>query len=211
MNRIHETFLIPVIRATSVSEALHVSRALVDGGIDCIEITFTVPGAHKVIEELVAEFGDKVLVGAGTVLDEETARTAMLSGAQFVVCPHFDERIIRACRRHGKVAIPGAATPTEILSAWEAGAPAVKLFPASCLGGPGYIKALKGPLPYIPIIPTGGVDLNTCADYIKAGAFAIGVGGDLVNKTFVQRGDWEAITDRAKEYRRIVELAKAKE
>ncbi|HWF66580.1 MAG TPA: bifunctional 4-hydroxy-2-oxoglutarate aldolase/2-dehydro-3-deoxy-phosphogluconate aldolase, partial [Acidobacteriaceae bacterium] len=161
MQRIREIGLVPVLRATSAKEAMTIADAIIAGGVTVLEITMTVPGAIQVIEQLVQHHGDKLLVGAGTVLDAETARGCLLAGAQFVVSPALDVRTIELCRRYGVPVMPGALTPTEIVTAWQAGADVVKVFPCSALGGAKYLKALQGPLPQIQLIPTGGVSLST--------------------------------------------------
>ena len=181
MQRIREIGLMPVLRATSAKEAMTIADAIVAGGVMVLEVTMTVPGAIQVMEQLVKHNGDKLLVGAGTVLDPATARACMLAGAQFIVSPALDVRTIELCRRYSMLVIPGALTPTEIVTAWQAGADMVKVFPCSALGGAKYLKALQGPLPQIQLIPTGGVSLNTAEEFLSAGAFALGIGGDLVD------------------------------
>jgi 2-dehydro-3-deoxyphosphogluconate aldolase/(4S)-4-hydroxy-2-oxoglutarate aldolase len=168
----------------------------------------TVPGAIDVIREMVKSSQGRVLVGAGTVLDPETARACMLVGAQFVVSPSLNVKTIEVCRRYGVPVIPGALTPTEVVTAWEAGADVVKVFPCSAVGGPKYLAALKGPLPQIDLIPTGGVSLATAADFLAAGAFALGVGGDLVDTKAISDGMPEVVTENARKYLAIVEQAR---
>jgi len=192
--------VIAVVRATSSEEALKVVDALREGGLKTIEITMTVPGALKVMEEVVEKLGDDVLLGVGTVLDAETARLSILSGAQFVVGPCLDPDLIRICQRYSKIVIPGAMTPTEILQAWQAGADLVKIFPAGNLGGPSYIKAIKAPLPHILLNPTGGVNLNTAADFIRAGASVISAGSALVDKQAIKEGNFQIITEKARKF-----------
>jgi 2-dehydro-3-deoxyphosphogluconate aldolase/(4S)-4-hydroxy-2-oxoglutarate aldolase len=160
----------------------------------------TVPGAIPMIETLAARYGEEVLVGAGTVLDQETARLCILAGARFVVSPIFDPNTITTCRRYDVAAIPGALTPTEIVSAWTAGADCVKVFPANAVGGPGYLRSIKGPLPQIELIPTGGVTLDTAADFIKAGAVALGIGSDLVDPRILKEGGDKIIAERARQF-----------
>ena len=164
----------------------------------------TVPGAIQVIERLVSEAGDRILIGAGTVLDPETARACMLAGAQFIVSPALNVETIRMCRRYNVAVMPGALTPTEVLAAWEAGADVVKVFPCSAVGGAKYLKALKGPFPDIELIPTGGVSLSTAHEFLQAGAFAVGVGGDLVDNQAIRDGKPEIVTESARKYLELV-------
>ena len=202
IKQIKETGVIPVVRATSADEAIRAIDAIREGGISVLEITMTVPGAVKVIEEVSARYGKDALVGAGTVLDPETATACISAGAQFVVSPALNIGTIARCREHDVVVMPGALTPTEVVQAWNAGADFVKVFPAGAVGGPSYLKALKAPLPQIELVPTGGVSLKTAADFIKAGAAALGVGSDLV-------GEASLITERAKQYVEIVREARS--
>jgi 2-dehydro-3-deoxyphosphogluconate aldolase/(4S)-4-hydroxy-2-oxoglutarate aldolase len=192
IQRIRSTAIFAVIRADSSKQLIDVARALREGGCDLIEVTMTTPNALAVIEKTVAELGDKVLVGAGSVLDGETARAAMLSGAEYVVSPITNYGMIEMAHRYDKVAIPGAYTPTEALNAHTAGVDFVKIFPAD-VGGADYIKAIKAPLPQIPLVPTGGVDLDTIEAFFKAGADAVGVGSALVKKDALKKGDMEEI------------------
>jgi 2-dehydro-3-deoxyphosphogluconate aldolase/(4S)-4-hydroxy-2-oxoglutarate aldolase len=173
-----------------------------------MEITMTVPGAVKVMEDVAKRYGAEVLVGAGTVLDAETARICILSGAQFVISPAFNPETVLLCKRYGVVVMPGALTPTEVVQAWTAGADFVKVFPAGALGGASYIKSLKAPLPQIELIPTGGVSLKTAADFIKAGAGALGIGADLVDLEALCNGQDDLITERARRYVEIVKEAR---
>lgn len=172
--------LVPVLRASSVAEALRLAEAIAAGGVTVLEVTMTVPGALEVMRSLVKDRPD-VLIGAGTVLDPETARMCILEGARFVVSPALNPRTIEMCQRYSIAALPGALTPTEIVTAWQSGADVVKVFPASAMGGASYLKSIKAPLPQVELIPTGGVSLTTAADFLAAGAFALGVGADLVN------------------------------
>ena len=204
IQQIRETGLIPVVRATSADEATRAIEAIRKGGISVLEITMTVPGAIRVIEQLSQKLGDEAVVGAGTVLDVETARACMLAGAQFIVSPSLDLATIACCLRYGVAVMPGALTPTEVVQAWSAGADFVKVFPAGALGGASYIKSLKAPLPQIELVPTGGVSLKTAADFIKAGASALGVGADLVDVKALREGNDEVITERARQYVQIV-------
>ena len=189
--------VIAVVRAASSEEALKIVDALREGEIKTIEITMTVPGALKVMEEVTKKLGHDILLGAGTVLDAETARLSILSGAQFVVSPCLDLDLIRICQRYSTIVIPGAMTPTEILQAWQAGADLVKVFPAGNLGGPSYIKAIKAPLPQVLLNPTGGVNLNTTADFIRAGASVISAGSALVDKQAIKEANFQVITEKA--------------
>ena len=209
IKQIIETGVIPVVRATSADEAMRAIDAIREGGVSVLEITMTVPGAVGVIEQLSKKYGNDVLVGAGTVLDPETARVCMLAGAQFVVSPALNVETIACCRRYGVAIMPGALTPTEVVQAWTAGADFVKVFPAGALGGASYLKALKAPLPQIQLVPTGGVSLKTAADFIKAGASALGVGADLVDLKAIRDGQANVITERAKQFVEIVREARA--
>jgi 2-dehydro-3-deoxyphosphogluconate aldolase/(4S)-4-hydroxy-2-oxoglutarate aldolase len=209
IKQIIEIGVIPVVRATSADEAMRAIDAIREGGVSVLEITMTVPGAVGVIEQLSKKYGNDVLVGAGTVLDPETARACMLAGAQFVVSPALNVETIACCRRYGVAIMPGALTPTEVVQAWTAGADFVKVFPAGALGGASYLKALKAPLPQIELVPTGGVSLKTAADFIKAGASALGVGADLVDLKAIRDGQANVITERAKQFVEIVREARA--
>jgi 2-dehydro-3-deoxyphosphogluconate aldolase / (4S)-4-hydroxy-2-oxoglutarate aldolase len=207
---IAEVGIIPVVRASSAEEAMLAIDAIREGGISLLEITMTVPGAVGVIEKVSARYGNEALVGAGTVLDAETARACILAGARFVVSPSLDLDTIAICRRYGVAIMPGALTPTEVVRAWTAGADFVKVFPAGAMGGASYIRALKAPLPHIALVPTGGVSLKTAADFIKAGASALGVGTDLVDLKAIRDGQQTLITDRAREFVQIVKEARAR-
>jgi 2-dehydro-3-deoxyphosphogluconate aldolase / (4S)-4-hydroxy-2-oxoglutarate aldolase len=204
MAKIREVGLVPVLRADSEEEALEIAYALEAGGVTVLEVTMTVPGAVDAIRRLAAEAGDRILVGAGTVLDPETARACMLAGAQFIVSPSLNVKTIEICRRYSVAVFPGGLTPTEIVTAWEAGADAVKVFPCSAVGGAKYLKAIKAPLPQIELIPTGGVSLATAAEFLEAGAIALGVGGDLVDNKAIRAGKPEVITENAQKYLEIV-------
>lgn len=209
IKQIRETGVIPVVRATSADEAMRAIDAIREGGISVLEITMTVPGAVKVIEEVCARYGDGALVGAGTVLDPETATACISAGAQFVVSPALSIQTISRCQKHDVAVMPGALTPTEVVQAWNAGADFVKVFPAGNVGGPSYLKALKAPLPQIELVPTGGVSLKTAADFIKAGAAALGVGSDLVDLKAIREGQASLITERAKQFVEIVREARS--
>jgi len=209
LRRIRETGLIPVVRAESADQAMRAVAALKAGGLNILEVTMTVPGAIEVIQTLAAEYGDETLIGAGTVLDPETAQTCIRAGAKFIVSPALNEETIKFCRRQDVAIFPGALTPTEIVRAWKLGADAVKVFPAGAVGGAGYLKALKAPLPQIELIPTGGVSLKTAADFIKAGAMALGVGADLVDPKALREGNAALLTERAREFLEIVRVTRA--
>lgn len=204
LRRIHEIGIVPVLRASSAEQAMTIADAIVAGGVTALEITMTVPGAIEVIQQLAKRQGDKLLIGAGTVLDAETARACLLAGAQFVVSPALDVPTIELCRRYSVPVMPGALTPTEIVAAWQAGADVVKVFPCSALGGAKYLKALRGPLPQIQVIPTGGVSLSTAEEFLAAGAFALGVGSDLVDAKAASEGRVGVITENARKYVEIV-------
>lgn len=201
--------LIPVVRASSADEALQVIEAIKAGGVNVLEITMTVPGAIKVIENVTDTYGNDVIVGAGTVLDPETARACLLAGAQFIVSPALNLETISLCHRYSAPVMPGVLTPTEVITAWSAGVDFVKVFPCGSVGGASYVKNLKGPFPQVKIIPTGGVSLKTAADFIKAGASALGVGTDLVDVKAIRDGEAHVVTERAREFVRIVKDARA--
>lgn len=190
---IERTGLIAIVRLDSSAELVQAAKAIAAGGVSVIEFTLTTPGALRTIEAAVKELGSEVLIGAGTVLDAETARAAILAGAEFVVAPTLSTDVIEMCHRYDKVVIPGAYTPTEILSAWEQGADFVKLFPAE-VGGPAYLKAVRAPLPQVKLIPVGGVTLETAGPFIRAGAAALGVGSNLVDKKAVAEGRFTQLT-----------------
>ena len=199
LTRVLNSGIVAVIRASSGEVLGDVAEALLAGGVDCMEITFTVPKAHRVLETVADRRGDKVLLGAGTVLDPETARTAILAGARFIVAPTVNLRTIELCKRYTALVMPGAFTPTEILTAWEAGADIVKVFPSE-VTGPAYLKAVRAPLPQIRLMPTGGVTLQTAAEFLKAGACALGIGGSLVSAEAVRNRDWAGIEGLARQF-----------
>src|SRR3954451_10459591 len=205
---ITEVGIVPVVRVASAESAIQAVEAIYKGGVRAAEITMTVPGAIRALEKLADRFGDKLMLGAGTVLDPETARACMLAGAQFFVTPALRVSTIEMAKRYSKVICPGALTPTEILTAWEAGADVVKVFPCGNVGGAKYIKALKGPFPQIEMIPTGGVNLETAADFLKAGACAIAVGGELVDAKTIREGRFDVIEQKARQY--LEAIAKAR-
>lgn len=209
IKQIRDTGVIPVVRATSADEAMRAIDAIREGGISILEITMTVPGAVALIEQVAKAYGNDATVGAGTVLDPETATACISAGAQFVVSPALNLETITCCQRHGVAVMPGALTPTEVVQAWNAGADFVKVFPAGAVGGPSYLKALKAPLPQIELVPTGGVSLKTAAEFIKAGAAALGVGADLVDIKAIREGQASLITERAKQFVEIVREARS--
>ncbi len=195
-----DTGIVAVIRAKSSDQLVNVFNALVEGGVKAIEVTMTTPNALDVIHEVSTRMkNEDVVIGVGTVLDSETARAAILAGAEYVVSPTLNREVIAMCRRYTAAVVPGAYTPTEILTAWEAGADIVKVFPATSLG-PGYFKDILGPLPQVRLSPTGGVSLDTVTDFIRAGACCVAVGGHLVSKTALADNDWKKITDTAKQF-----------
>lgn len=201
--KLREIGLVPVLRAESEEQALGIASAIAAGGVTVLEITMTVPGAIRVMSRLTKE-RPEILVGAGTVLDAETARMCMLEGAQFVVSPALNLKTIEMCHRYSIPVLPGALTPTEVVTAWQAGADVIKVFPASALGGAKYLKSLKAPLPQVEMIPTGGVSLATAKEFLEAGSFALGVGADLVDTKAMAEGKPEKITESAKKYLEIV-------
>jgi 2-dehydro-3-deoxyphosphogluconate aldolase/(4S)-4-hydroxy-2-oxoglutarate aldolase len=203
VEKLREIGLVPVLRAESEEQALGIASAIADGGVTVLEITMTVPGAIRVMSRLTKERPD-ILIGAGTVLDAETARMCMLEGAQFVVSPALNLKTIEMCHRYSIPVLPGALTPTEVVTAWQAGADVIKVFPASALGGAKYLKSLKAPLPQVEMIPTGGVSLATAKEFLEAGSFALGVGADLVDTKAMAEGKPEKITESAKKYLEIV-------
>jgi 2-dehydro-3-deoxyphosphogluconate aldolase / (4S)-4-hydroxy-2-oxoglutarate aldolase len=205
--RIRELGVVPVVRAESADEAAQAIEAIRAGGVDVLEITMTVPGAVGLIEEIGRRHRGAI-VGAGTVLDPETARFCILAGAQFVVSPALNLETIACCHRYGVAVFPGALTPTEVVAAWQAGADMVKVFPCGAVGGASYIKALKAPLPQIELVPTGGVNLKTAGDFVKAGASALGVGADLVDTKSLREGQAGVVTERARQFVEIVRTAR---
>jgi 2-dehydro-3-deoxyphosphogluconate aldolase / (4S)-4-hydroxy-2-oxoglutarate aldolase len=203
LSHIRQTGIVPVLRAPSAQQAIAAAEAIVAGGIDILEVTMTVPGAVDVIRQLRKE-KPNLLIGAGTVLDPETARHCILEGAHFIVSPALDVPTIETCQKHAVPVFPGALTPTEIVTAWKAGGDVIKIFPASSVGGAAYLKSIKAPLPQIELIPTGGVSLATASDFLKAGAFALGVGADLCDISSIRQGTPEKIAQMARRYREIV-------
>jgi 2-dehydro-3-deoxyphosphogluconate aldolase/(4S)-4-hydroxy-2-oxoglutarate aldolase len=200
---IRETGVIAIIRAQSSDQLIAAAEAIRQGGVRVIEVTMTTPGALEVIAQATRQFGEETLFGAGSILDSETARAAILAGAGFVVSPVLKIDVIELCRRYSVPVIPGCYTPTEMLTAWEAGADMIKLFPAS-VGGPDLIQALRAPLPQLEIVPVGGVDLDTAAEFIRKGAAALGVGSSLINQKLLDTGDMAELTRRAAAFIREV-------
>jgi 2-dehydro-3-deoxyphosphogluconate aldolase/(4S)-4-hydroxy-2-oxoglutarate aldolase len=200
--------IVAVVRSQDSQQLVEVVRTLADGGVTVAEITMTVPNALDVVRQVRSALGDRVLLGAGTILDPETARAAILAGAEYIVAPTINLEVIRLCQRYDKLVMPGAFTPTEILTAWEAGADIVKVFPADVVG-PAFFKAIKGPLPQIRVMPTGGVDLTTAANFLKAGACCLGVGSQLVEPGAVAAGDFARIRSLAQQYVAIVKETRA--
>ena len=210
LDRVLKRGIVAVVRSSSSEQLVEVARALADGGVTTIEITMTVPGVLDVLRDVRKALGDEILLGAGTVLDTESARAALLAGAQYIVAPTVDLDVIRLCRRYDKIVMSGAFTPTEILTAWQAGADVVKVFPAD-VGGPAYLKTIHGPLPQIRLMPTGGVDLNTAADFLRAGACCLGLGGALVEKKALEEGNMDRIRSLAEQYVKIVREVRAEQ
>jgi 2-dehydro-3-deoxyphosphogluconate aldolase/(4S)-4-hydroxy-2-oxoglutarate aldolase len=203
LQRVLESGIVAVVRSPDSQQLVDAARALADGGVTVIEITMSVPGALDVVRQVRQVLGDRILLGAGTILDPETARAALLAGAEYIVSPTLNLHVIRLCQRYDKLVMPGAFTPTEILTAWEAGADVVKVFPADVVG-PAFFRALRGPLPQIRLMPTGGVDLNTAAEFLKAGACCLGVGSQLVEPKAVAERNFDRIRDLARQYVAIV-------
>ena len=210
VTRIVEVGIVAVVRSEQSATLVKVVEALAEGGVTAAEVTFTVPDALDVIRQVRKEVGDAVLLGAGTVLDAETARAALLAGAEYIVSPVVNLDVIRLCRRYDKAVMPGAFTPTEVLTAWEAGADIVKVFPAD-VGGPAYLKALHGPLPQIRLMPTGGVDLSTAESFLKAGACCLGVGSSLVDPKAIASGDFSRIRELAAQFIAIVRSSRGRD
>jgi 2-dehydro-3-deoxyphosphogluconate aldolase/(4S)-4-hydroxy-2-oxoglutarate aldolase len=208
LRQVLECGIVAVVRSPDSQQLVEVARALADGGVSVVEITMSVPNALEVLRQVRQALGDRLLLGAGTVLDPETARAVLLAGAEYVVSPTLNLDVIRLCQRYDKLVMPGAFTPTEILSAWEAGADIVKVFPADVVG-PAFLRALRGPLPHIRLMPTGGVDVNTAGAFLKAGACCLGVGGQLVEPKAVAERNFDRIRDLARQYVALVKRARA--
>ncbi|MDQ6759673.1 MAG: bifunctional 4-hydroxy-2-oxoglutarate aldolase/2-dehydro-3-deoxy-phosphogluconate aldolase [Acidobacteriota bacterium] len=209
LSSIIDVGIVPVVRTETAEGAIQAIAAIQRGGIRVAEITMTVPGALRALEKAADQFGDQIILGAGTVLDPETARACMLAGAQFFVTPSLNLKTIAMVKRYSKVIMPGALTPTEVVTAWEAGADAIKIFPCSALGGAKYIKALRAPLPHIEMVPTGGVNLDTAADFLRAGACAVGVGGELIDSATIREGRFEVFEERARRFMDIIAKTRA--
>lgn len=204
VQRLKQIGIVPIVRTTNAEAAIRAVEAIAEGGIPCAEITMTVDGAIRALEKVADKFGDRIILGAGTVLDPETARACMLAGAEFFVTPSLNTRTIEIVKRYSKAMFPGALTPTEIVAAWEAGADAIKVFPCSALGGAKYIKALKGPFPQMEFVPTGGVNLETVTEFLAAGCCAVGVGSELVDNKSVASGNYDVFTERARQFRQKI-------
>ena len=200
--------LIPVLRAKNAAQGRAVVEAMIAGGVTVVEVTMTVPGAIDLLKELKKEYGSKLLLGSGTVTTADQCQATIDAGAEFVVSPSFHPAVIEVTKKNGKVSCPGALTPTEAITAWDAGADYVKIFPCSAVGGASYLKSLLAPFPHLKVIPTGGVTLETAASFIKAGARALGVGSDLVNLAAVDSGRPEIITESAKAYLKVLAEAR---
>lgn len=206
LQKIRDVGIVAVVRATTADEAKKITEACMQGGVPAIELTFTVPGAHRVIEELAAYYkNDDIILGAGTVLDSETARTAILSGAQYVVSPYYDEATIKLCNRYAVPCMPGCMTIHDVVKSLELGCDIIKLFPGDAFG-PGMVKAIKGPIPQANIMPTGGVDVDNVADWIKAGVVAVGAGSSLTKGA--KTGDYALITETAKKFVHNIQVAR---
>jgi 2-dehydro-3-deoxyphosphogluconate aldolase/(4S)-4-hydroxy-2-oxoglutarate aldolase len=207
LSRLADTGVVAVLRGVEADQLIEITEALREGGVPAVEITADTPDVAGKLGEVTGSFGDEVVVGTGTVLDSETARTTLMAGAEFVVSPSLHEDVIETCNRYGAVTAPGVMTPTEAIRGYEAGADFVKVFPAKTVG-PAHLGAMKGPLGQIPMMPTGGVGPDNAADYVEAGAFAVGAGGALVDYDAAERGDYEAITETAREFTRVVKAAR---
>ncbi len=208
IDKIYEAGIIAIMRADSSDQLLRAADAVLEGGVNAIEVTMTTPGAIDVVHQATEKFGEGVIFGVGSVLDAETARAAILAGAEFVVGPTLDLGMVEICKRYSVPVIPGAFTPTEIIKAWEAGADMVKVFPASFFG-PAYIKAVKAPLPQVKLVPVGGVDVDNAAEFIRKGAEVLGVGSSLINQALLKKGDLDEITNRARRLREEVEKGRS--
>lgn len=207
--KIVSTGVVPIVRSDSAETAIEAARAVRRAGCGILEVTMTVPGAIRVLEKLADELGDELILGAGTVLDPETARACMLAGAEFFVTPSLNVATIEACNRYSKAVLPGALTPTEVMTAWQAGADMVKIFPCGSMGGASYIKALKAPLPQVLMVPTGGVNLGNVGEFFAAGASAVAVGAQMVDSKALAAGDYGKIESSAKEFLAAVAAARS--
>jgi 2-dehydro-3-deoxyphosphogluconate aldolase/(4S)-4-hydroxy-2-oxoglutarate aldolase len=204
LQQILDAGIVAVVRSRDSQQLVDVARALADGGVIVMEITMTVPNALDVLRQVRQNLGDRILLGAGTILDAETGRAALLAGAEYIVSPTLNLDVIRLCKRYGKIVMPGAFTPTEILTAWEAGADIVKVFPAEVVG-PAFFKAVRAPLPQVRLMPTGGVNLETAAEFLKAGACCLGIGGQLVDPQLVAARKFDQLEELARQYVGIVQ------
>jgi len=204
LKQILEEKIVAIVRLDSAQHFLEVAKALKAGGITVVEFTCSTPGALDMLKEVTKQLGDEMLIGAGTVLDPETARAGLLAGAEFIITPTVNIDTIKMCKRYGKPVMAGAMTPTEMLTAWQAGADLIKVFPANIVGGPEYIKSVLAPLPQLRLVPTGGVGADNAASYLKAGAAAVAVGGKLVDKSAVAHSAWELITAEARHLTKAV-------
>lgn len=209
LSAILEIGIVPVVRTESADGAIRAIDAVFRGGMRAAEITMTVPGAIRALEKVADKFGDQIVLGAGTVLDPETARACILAGAQFIVTPSLNVATIEMAKRYSKVITPGALTPTEVLTAWEAGGDVIKVFPCSAVGGAKYIKALRAPFPQIEMIPTGGVNLETVGDFLRAGACAVAVGAELIDGANIRAGHYEVFEERAKRFLEVIRKTRA--
>jgi 2-dehydro-3-deoxyphosphogluconate aldolase/(4S)-4-hydroxy-2-oxoglutarate aldolase len=201
--------IVPVVRTESAEGAIQAIDAIYRGGIRVAEITMTVPGALRALEKVADKFGDQIVLGAGTVLDPETARACILAGAEFIVTPSLNPATIELAKRYSKVIMPGALTPTEVVTAWQAGGDVIKVFPCSAVGGAKYIKSLRAPFPQIEMIPTGGVNLETIGDFLRAGACAVAVGGELIDGANIRAGRYDVFEERAKQFLEVIRATRA--
>jgi len=204
VRRIQELGIVPIVRTSDAESAVRSVEAICEGGIPCAEITMTVPGAISALEQVAKRFGNRIVLGAGTVLDSETARMCMLAGAGFFVSPSLNLEVVALAKRYSKAVFPGALTPTEVVTAWQAGADAIKVFPCSAMGGAKYIRALRGPLPHVQFVPTGGVNLDTITDFLEAGCAAVGVGSELIDSKTIASGKYDVFRERARQFREKV-------
>jgi 2-dehydro-3-deoxyphosphogluconate aldolase/(4S)-4-hydroxy-2-oxoglutarate aldolase len=209
LSAIREIGIVPVVRTESAEGAIKAIDAIYRGGIRVAEITMTVPGALRALEKVADKFGDQIMLGAGTVLDPETARACMLAGAEFIVTPSLNLATIEMAKRYSKVIAPGALTPTEVVTAWQAGGDVIKVCPCSAVGGAKYIKSLRAPFPQIEMIPTGGVNLETVGDFLRAGACAVAVGAELIDDANIRAGKHEVFTGRAQQFLEAIKAARA--
>lgn len=208
--RIVAAGVVPIIRVADAATARAIAEAILAGGIPVLEVTLTTPGAVDVIADLVAAHGRTNLIGAGSVISGEQAKQAIDAGASFIVAPNTNEVVLAVCEANSVAAMPGALTPTEVVTAWELGGDLIKVFPCDNVGGAGYLRALKAPLPQIPLVPTGGVTLANCAEFIQAGAEAVAVGSSLMSKQAIETGDWESIADLARQFSAAVAAARTR-